>query len=234
MRLSVYRQAIALQWGLAAAAVALWVVRGRSWADLGLVPRVTPGLVGVTLGLALIVVVVVRQRRAAMADDEALDEVRRRMGHLERMLPATPNELSWFMRLAVTAGICEELLYRGYLLWYLTHWMGLVQAGAISALLFGIGHAYQGLRGAITTGLVGAFMVGVYALSGSLYPAMVIHALMDVHAGQLTYAAIRRARERERESAWESEGGATPESGPPSDDAWDPPPPVPPPPLVLA
>lgn len=233
VRLSVYRQAIALQWGLVAAVVALWLIQRRSWRDLGLVPHLTPGLIGVTLGLAVIVALIVRQRRAALASDEALDDVRRRMAHLERMLPADPTELTWFMRLAVTAGICEELLYRGYLLWYLTHWMGLVQAGAVSAILFGIGHAYQGVRGAVTTGLVGAFLAAVYALSGSIYPPMLVHALMDVHAGQMTYAATRRARERERESAWEDEGGAT--TAPvetPADPT--PAPPVPPPPLVLA
>jgi membrane protease YdiL (CAAX protease family) len=201
VRLSVYRQAIVLQWSLSAVIVAVWAARHRAWSALGLRLVLTPGLIGAAIGFAVIVVLIVRQRRAALADDDTLEAVAKRMRHIERMLPASEEDLGWFYRLSITAGICEELLYRGYMIWYLSHWLGLIPAIAVAAALFGIGHAYQGVKGILTTGLVGAFLGGVFAITGSLYLPMLMHALMDAHSGHLSFVALRRQRERAMESS---------------------------------
>jgi len=107
-------------------------------------------------------------------------------------MPHTPTELRRFYGLSVTAGVCEELLYRGFLIAYLVHWFGLIPAAGISAVIFGLGHLYQGWRGVLTTGAVGAFLAAVYLLTGSLLASMVLHALMDVHSGNLAFHAFTR------------------------------------------
>ncbi len=194
VRRSVYRHAIALQWALSLATAALWNASHRDWVQLGLTPRLTGGLIGVAAGFAIVVAVVVRQRRAALASDESLGRLRRRMAALEVMLPHSREELSLFFWLSATAGVCEELLYRGFMIWYLAHWIGLFQAAGVAALVFGVGHLYQGWRGILTTGAAGAFLGAVYILSGSLYAGMVLHALMDAHSGHLLSAAYERER----------------------------------------
>ena len=193
VRLSVYRQAIVLQWTLALVALGLWVAGRREWSGLGLVPRFGWGLRGVLIGMSAMVFAVLRQRREALGDDEALARLRGRMRRLELMLPHSRAELALFFKLSITAGICEELLYRGYLIWYLSHWLSIYPAAALASLLFGIGHVYQGWRGVLTTGLVGAFLAAVYLVTGSLFAGMVMHALMDAHSGQLMHAAYERA-----------------------------------------
>ncbi|HEY2953716.1 MAG TPA: CPBP family intramembrane glutamic endopeptidase [Candidatus Eisenbacteria bacterium] len=193
VRVSVYRQAIAIQWGLAFATVALWIACRREWDALGLVPRPTWGLGGVLVGTAIMAGVVVRQRRQTLADDDALARLRRRMEKVEPMLPHTRADLVPFLQLSLTAGICEELLYRGYLIWYLSHWLTIYPAAALASLLFGVGHLYQGWRGVLTTGMVGAFLASVYLVSGSLFAGMALHALMDAHSGSLMQAAYERA-----------------------------------------
>jgi len=192
VRLSVYHQAMFIQWALALAALALWAARRREWEALGLVPRFGWGLAGVLMGLLVAGIAVARQRRQVLEDEEALSRLRARMSRLEVMLPHSRPELSQFFKLSITAGICEELLYRGYLIWYLSHWFTFYVAAAIAALVFGIGHVYQGWRGMITTGLVGAFLSAVYLVTGSLYAGMVIHALMDAHSGSLMQVAYER------------------------------------------
>jgi membrane protease YdiL (CAAX protease family) len=110
------------------------------------------------------------------------------------------RERSWFFALSGTAGVCEEALYRGFLIWYLLAWAWLVTphqaflvAAIGSSLLFGAGHAYQGVRGALLTAAVGGFLAAVYWITRSLFAGMVIHALMDLHAGYLSHLAYRRA-----------------------------------------
>jgi membrane protease YdiL (CAAX protease family) len=200
VKLAVYRRAIVLQWTVVALVAALWIATGRSWGSLGVVLRLGGGLVGVFAGIVIIVAAMLRQGYLRPADDAALERVRQRTRHLERMLPATVRERSWFFALAGTAGICEEVLYRGYLIWYLAAWAWLfaphatfLVAAAASSLVFGVGHAYQGPRGMLLTALVGGFFAAVYWITRSLFAGMVIHALMDVHAGYLSHLAYRRA-----------------------------------------
>ena len=195
VRLWLYRQGIAIQWALAAAPVGLWMWQGRPWHALGVVPRITWGLLGVAVGLAIVVAYVLVQRGKALEDEEALARLRRQMRNLERMMPRSDEELRWFNRLAVTAGVCEELLYRGYLTWYLGHWLALLPAVVVAGVVFGFGHAYQGPRGIALTTLVGLFMSAIYLLTGSLVASMVFHALMDLHAGHVARAAFARGEE---------------------------------------
>ena len=193
VRRSLYRQAMVIQWTLALITVGLWWATRRAWGTLGLMPA---GTLRLTLGLAAVAVIgflLAAQRRRAMRDPEALDSVREHLVHLERMMPRTDAELRQFGLLSVTAGVCEELLYRGYLFWYLGHYLGPLPGAALAALVFGIGHAYQGFRGVVTTTLVGMALGALYLLCGSLLPGMLAHALTDYHSGILARAAFASA-----------------------------------------
>ncbi len=198
VRVAVYREAILIQWSLAAVLAALWILTGRAWSAVGVTLHANIGL-AVMAGLtAAAIVFTIYQRRRALASDDALLEVRERMAHLAVMLPHQPRELGLFYRLSATAGVCEELLYRGYLIWYLAHWMPLIAAAAAASAIFGFGHAYQGRRGIVTTGLFGAALATVYLISGSLWLPMLLHLLVDVHSGHLAFHAFRRGAELDR------------------------------------
>ena len=201
-RVTLYRNALTLLWALAAALALLWLATGRPWSDLGLVPRLTGGLGGVMLGVAVIAGALARRNRFAPGDTAALAKLERSAGHLARMLPVTGREFGWFAGLSFTAGVCEEALYRGFLVWYLGAWAVLVvppahvflAAAAVSSLVFGLGHAYQGPRNMLVTALIGGFLAAVYWITGSLCAGMLVHALMDLHAGHTSYAAHAAAR----------------------------------------
>jgi len=224
VRRSVYRAAMALLWGLTAAVVAIWVASGRDFRVLGLVPVLSGGLLGTGLGLVVVVVYVLRERHRLLADREGLDLVRRRLHHIEAMMPRTPGDMRAFVALSITAGVCEEILYRGYLIWYFQHWLGVLPAAGLAAVLFGIGHAYQGPRGMALTGVVGAFLAAVYLLSGSLLVPVLLHALMDIHSGHLAYVAYARedAERAARRVAWAAPPAPDGEPGEPAADAATP------------
>lgn len=197
-----YRDAITMQWALTFAVLGVWAALGRRWRDLGLVPagegRLGPLLL-VLAALAVLIALFARARRQALRDDTALGALRERMRPLARILPHTPAEFRSFAMLAVTAGICEELLFRGFLQHYATRFLDPLTAAVVVAMVFGLGHAYQGVRGVWTTALFGLVLGAMVLATGSLFPAMLLHGLMDLHSGHLMMRAYQRGEEEESE-----------------------------------
>jgi membrane protease YdiL (CAAX protease family) len=108
------------------------------------------------------------------------------------LLPRSYLEIALWMALSVTAGICEETIFRGYLQRQFTALTRSAPAGIIvSAAAFGAAHAYQGSRRVILIGLYGA-MFGILAhWRGSVRPGMIAHAWQDSLSA--VFAAITRS-----------------------------------------
>lgn len=109
------------------------------------------------------------------------------LGALELLLPNTGWERFWWVILSASAGICEEAAFRGYLLtraWKLApqtwsssaRWIpGIV----ISALLFGLGHTYQGVAGFTMITVYGLMISGLFIYTRSLWPPVIAHFFLD-------------------------------------------------------
>jgi membrane protease YdiL (CAAX protease family) len=106
---------------------------------------------------------------------------------MEFILPHGAVEITVWMALSITAGICEETVFRGYLQRQFTALTKSVPAGILlSAAAFGAAHAYQGFRMVILIGLYGA-MFGILAhWRGSVRPGMIAHAWQDCLGGVLS------------------------------------------------
>jgi membrane protease YdiL (CAAX protease family) len=101
----------------------------------------------------------------------------------EAILPDTTQERSWFGAISVGAGISEELLFRGFLFYYLALWLphiNKLECVLVTSLIFGLGHLYQGWKGVVGTGVGGLLLAGLYVLSGNLLLPMVFHAVADL------------------------------------------------------
>jgi len=103
--------------------------------------------------------------------------LRGQLGRASPLLPTTDAEHRVFRALAVTAGICEEILVRGYLIWYFGSFMHPWLAMTVAAVVFGVGHLYQGKSGVVKTGAVGLLMGALYLGTGSLLWPMIVHAV---------------------------------------------------------
>lgn len=176
-----FKVIIAWEWAwLPAIALAL-IAAGEGPAALGLALPSDDGwlMTGVVV-LSLAVSTYVALRVPATGRN-----MQRQLERARALLPTNTGERRLFALLAVTAGICEELLYRGFLGWYLTTvvpGVSLLLVGILSGVIFGLAHAYQGKGGALATGAFGAALYGVYWFSSSLLPAMLAHALSDLRA----------------------------------------------------
>lgn len=122
------------------------------------------------------------------AGPQLLEVVWRQVRGFVELLPRTLQERTVFVGVAVTAGICEEILYRGFGIAY-TEWLipGVSRPAIITltGAAFGLAHAYQGPRNVILTGVVGAMFAWLTLTTGTLVPAMIIHALVDLRVAAL-------------------------------------------------
>lgn len=160
--------------------LALWV-GGRSLGvvEMGLGP-VYPGTVlGWTLGMTAVTLLLLWGFHAA----------RRRLGLREtsvlaQLLPRTRQEKALFALLSLAAGVGEELAYRGYCIPTLAGLTGSPWGAAVlSSAAFGALHAYQGWLGIARTGLLGFLLAVSFLETGSLWPAILAHAILDLLAG---------------------------------------------------
>ena len=104
------------------------------------------------------------------------------------LLPKTGTEVALWIPLAVTAGFCEELIFRGYLQRQFLALTGNVAAAiALQGIVFGAGHLYQGLKGVIVISLYGILFGILAVMRKSLRPGMMQHAGQDSLSGIATY-----------------------------------------------
>jgi membrane protease YdiL (CAAX protease family) len=170
-RLVLYASTIAFQWGAVA------VVGWRSW-----VHGYTAALLGLLLhdrGRLAVAAIV-----GAAAIGIPIESRGPLQAIAERILPQSALELPPYLALAITAGFCEEFLYRGFAMAVFTRvgfqaWLVVL----ISSVLFGLAHSYQGRGGMIMTLIVGLVLGASRIVFDSLVPAIIWHSAVDVVAG---------------------------------------------------
>jgi membrane protease YdiL (CAAX protease family) len=105
---------------------------------------------------------------------------------MKNILPHTGAEDAAFLLLALTAGICEELIFRGYLRLQCTAWTGNAAAGiALQGIAFGASHAYQGTIPMIVIAIYGCMFGWLAYWRKSLRPGMAAHFIQDGVGGLL-------------------------------------------------
>lgn len=182
-----------LSWWLISFAMGLiWVRMERPAAALGLtIPGDARSWAGVALCVLALAYAVAQRHLLQQMTPEKLERIRNSFGRTAVVLPRTPIEYRLFLAVSITAGICEELLYRGYFFAMTSHWLTLAGAAIVSAIVFGLGHAYQGWKGVVKTAIVGLVLGAIYIGTGSLVWPMILHALIDVQGGTVGYKVLR-------------------------------------------
>lgn len=182
-KLSLYGFTIVFQW--AAVGLVTWraLARGLTPARLGLASQNRSEIILVSLLGAVLLGGFhwLRLWKVGKLEGPAPDFMRK----LARLiLPTTLVELLPYLALAITAGICEEFLYRGFAMAALSR-AGLAKWAMVivSSILFGFAHAYQGRSGILATLVMGILFAVARVAFDSLIPVMVWHTTVDVIAG---------------------------------------------------
>jgi len=189
-RIKAYAIIMTVEWVLTIAVLGIWLGNGRALSDIGL--GLELGL-GWWIGIAAAAVacgLLIWQSVVTRSSTEKLKAMADQLGSLRALLPHNDRESRLFSALSVTAGICEEVLYRGFLMAFLAAHLNIWSAVLLSSLVFGLGHLYQGVVGVLKTGAVGLVMAGLFVLTGSLWAPILLHAAIDLNSGYLGRRAI--------------------------------------------
>lgn len=102
------------------------------------------------------------------------------------MLPRGPLEMALWIPLSLTAGFCEELIFRGWLQrLFITRTRSAGLGVLLQALLFGLLHGYEGAAACVRIVCFGVLFGAVALWRRSLRPGMIAHAATDIVAGLL-------------------------------------------------
>ncbi len=108
---------------------------------------------------------------------------RRQMKQLSELLPQSRPERAWFAGAGVCAGVCEEFLYRGFLLNYLHvfPWkLDIAITLVFACLVFGAVHLYQGTGAVLQTVLLALGLSVLFLTTRSLLLPIVLHVLINL------------------------------------------------------
>jgi len=203
-KLVIYATIVVTEWILVGVCALVLHRRELEIADLGLgQPGIETLLLGAMAAAAFSYATVVNARRFARTE---WDSVPSHVRKVARILPANGIESLGFVPVALTAGFCEEVLFRGFLFFAFHQIMPSVfLALAATSVVFGFAHSYQGPRGVVTTGILGGLLAALYWYSGSLWPGIALHAIIDLASGialgRLPRPGVGAAQPPDREAA---------------------------------
>ena len=179
-RRSIYVSASSVLWVLAAVTVGVLAWEGVAPHHLRMYGA----------GLGRVIAWSVAAMLGALGVAAAWSALGRRLGlresrWVEHLMPRSRAERATFVGVALTAGVTEELMYRGYALWVLSGALGdrPWAAALLLSVPFGVLHAYQRAIGVVRATLLGFLLSVPVLLGGGVVAAMAAHFGVNVVLG---------------------------------------------------
>lgn len=181
-------------WAMAVIALLVWWFSGREVTDLGL-GWPPPSLSTPAMALLLVFILLYA---LDVGSELATPALRRRTYDRWVMdmpfLPAKSVEWLHFNFLSLSAGICEEIVFRGFFITYLysllqflsgttAQWLAVL----VPAIIFGIVHYYQGWKAMLKISLMAILFGYIFVETGSLWVLILVHFLVDVLGGTFSW-----------------------------------------------
>jgi membrane protease YdiL (CAAX protease family) len=106
---------------------------------------------------------------------------------ISSLLPQSSIEVVLWIAVSISAGICEEIVFRGYFQKQFTAYTHSVVGGVLlQGIVFGLGHSYQGMKQVVIIAVLGMLYGWFAAWRGNLRSNMIAHAWTDIWSGWLS------------------------------------------------
>ena len=190
-KLKTYRTTIIMLWGSALLILAFFGYTGKAFADLGLTFQFSIGSIGnliIALGISAFYY---RELIKVKNDKKAQEGARKELSSADgiiAILPTTIQEYRMFNMMALTAGITEEIIFRGFLIWGFSLYTNVYVASLLALLSFVAGHLYQKtVANLIKVGAIGGLLTLPFIVSGSILPSIIMHIAIDLVGGAVAW-----------------------------------------------
>jgi len=162
-----------------------WNVSERQWTELGISFPVLSG--NVLILTAVLVFIYLLDITYGWFNQKYQNE---RLQEMSYVIPTNWKEYRHYIFLAFAAGISEEVIFRGFLITYLSHFLSIVQYGdflsvLIPAVVFSLSHLYQGWWAVFKIMVIAILLGFIFLLSGSLLIVVIIHVGIDLISGMM-------------------------------------------------
>jgi len=105
---------------------------------------------------------------------------------VDSLLPHSSLEILIWIATSITAGICEEMAFRGYLQRQLHVLTGSVMMAVLAqGVVFGLFHFYQGWKNVVVISVLGILFGALAAWRRNLRANIIVHAWGDIWSGWL-------------------------------------------------
>jgi len=197
-----YAVCIVVPWLNVGMVAIIGLLANRSLASIGLtlnhlMPNAT--LLTATFIIAGAVVVLLMTAAIHVAGPKVIEQMRHKMPRFIQTLPHTTRERAIFLLVALTAGISEEILFRGFGIAYI-RWLwpsaDRISIIVIIGIVFGLAHYGQGRPTMAFAGIAGGAFGWVTLATGTLVPAIVVHSLLDIRASLFPAELTERLRSK--------------------------------------
>ncbi|MCL2605181.1 MAG: CPBP family intramembrane metalloprotease [Defluviitaleaceae bacterium] len=188
-----YLRLIAFYWGFAAPVVVMSLIGGISPAEIGfrfinfnqniwftVIALIAGGLVFAYSVYEFIASVASKKFKEDFKEEYTNDN----SGTL-RIIPRTKKEKKLYSLVALSTAVCEETVYRGFLLFLLYAVFPGISVYIIlliAFVTFGVGHLYQGLKNAVSIGLFATVSMALLIATDSLIPVILLHFVGEASA----------------------------------------------------
>ncbi len=194
-----YSNALVL-WLMATIVLFAWFFFGRKLGELGLQWGTLPFSPSAWLTLLAFVALYGFDSIREVISPEKQEATRQKFQQRIGFLPANALEFTHFVFLAISAGVCEEIVFRGYFIRYGQWWLSGLEAPLATALVlilpavsFGVAHLYQGWW-AVAKIILMAILFGFFFLeTGTLWPLILVHIVIDLIGGLVSWYLLSGA-----------------------------------------
>jgi hypothetical protein len=156
----------------------------------------TIGIIAAVL-ISLFIGILIAQPKIRTEDAPAIKD---KMNEVYHYLPKTKQELNWFYFLSLSAGICEEIIFRLFMFSYLLENTNLIIAFVLTNVVFALTHIGTGKRNILSAFSLGLLFTTIYYFTDNIWFAIILHSAIDIYGGILGYKtekAIKTMQDRD-------------------------------------
>lgn len=167
------------------------LVLGNTYLDTSLTLDFYPTLnkAGKVSAFLILIFIILQVATSRVSTTEKATSVQHKTGDGYHFLPKSKREFVWFNILSVSAGICEEIIFRLFIFSYLLFHTNLTTAFLLTNVIFALTHIDMDKRNMISSFLMGMLFSAVYYLSNNIWLAIILHIAIDINIGYLGYQA---------------------------------------------